>query len=158
MQICGVVVRKKERKVALICNESLAGANTHRVAITVEASCACSRRLCRTYAPALCMTQAACAMPRFPHPIRSHHFHFEARPCTDRRVDRSVELVLRSALSPHHTFAPPPTCPPAAAIGSPVVLVGLLSAPEARLRARCASCCLSTPSTVRRSIMSRVTR
>ena len=55
----------------------------------------------------------------------------------DCRLKHSL-LATRpdAALSPHHTFTPPPTCPPAAATGSAVVLVGLLSAPEARLRAR----------------------
>ena len=53
-------------------------------------------------------------------------------------IEEDAELATRpdAALSPHQTFTPPPTCPPAAATGSAVVLVGLLSAPEARLRAR----------------------
>jgi len=75
-----------------------------------------------------------------------------------RQQGRELATRPDAALSPHHSFALPPTCPPAAAAGSPVVLMGLFSAPEARLRARCASRCLSTPSTVRRSIMSRVMR
>ena len=68
----------------------------------------------------------------------------EAAPLGGYRREFSLHLIGRrglatrpdAALSPHHTFTPPPTCPPAAATGSAVVLVRLLSAPEARLRAR----------------------
>ena len=54
-------------------------------------------------------------------------------------IREADELATRpdAALSQHHTFTPPPTCPPAAATGSAVVLVGLVSAPEGRGTCSC---------------------